>query len=519
MGRFDGRRLSWLRLGLVVVFISALVFTGLSGWRWFQDAQAAASGDAWFASYADVTVTPQLEFEEPTTAAGREVILSFVVASPTKPCEPSWGRDYSLNDASSDLDLDRRVARLRQNQGDVIVSFGGALNSELATTCTDGQKLLGAYDEVVDRYDLRTIDLDLEGPGLVDPTANIRRAKAIKQLQTERAEDDKDLRVWLTLPASPQGLSDDGKQAVTAMLDAGVKLSGVNVMTMDFGSSRAKGQSMIDASIAALNATHGQLQSLYSKAGKPLGPNTLWKRMGATPMIGQNDVAGEVFSIAAADRLNEFARDKGLGRLSMWSLNRDRTCGANYPDVRVVSNSCSGVDQGDLTFAQLLRKGLTGKPDSGPVTPDVPEPTAPVATSDNPATSPYPIWTEDDTYVEGTRVVWHRNAYVAKWWTLGDVPDDPTVDISSSPWQLIGPVLPGEKPIPTPTLPAGTYPNWRTEQVYTKGERVLFDGVAFSAKWWTQGNSPAARSTQSDPSPWERLTDVELRKAVDAAKK
>ena len=517
MGQFQGRRLSWLRLGILIIGGSALVFTGLSGWRVFQDSQAATGDRAWFAAYVDVATTPRLAFEEPTSPAARDVVLSFVVASPDKPCKPSWGKDYALDAAADDLDLDRRIARLRQHDGDVVVSFGGALNDELATVCTDDDQLLEAYGAVVDRYNLRTIDLDLEGAGLTDDAANLRRAAVIAKLQDARAAKDKDLRVWLTLPVTPQGLSAEAKKAVSGMLDAGVDLSGVNVMTMDFGTSRRDGQSMADASIAALNATHRQLDGLYTAAGKPIGPATLWKRMGATPMIGQNDVHDEVFPLGAARELNEFAHEKGLGRLSMWSLNRDRTCGANYPDVRVVSNSCSGVDQGDLTYAQVLRKGLTDRPDTASVTPTRTETAAAGPVTDDPKTSPYAIWEEDSAYVDGTRVVWHHNVYLSKWWTTGDVPDDPTVDEFSSPWQLVGPVLPGEKPIPVPKVPAGTYPQWDTKKAYTKGQRVLLDGVAFSAKWYNQGTSPTARSTQSDPSPWERLTDAELRRVAAGA--
>ncbi|OFE17887.1 hypothetical protein BA895_13950 [Humibacillus sp. DSM 29435] len=513
MAQFDERRFSWLRLAVSVTAVVGLVFTILSGWRWFADSQEADKNNGWFAAYADVTTTPQLHFENPTSTAARDVVLSFVVASPGKPCVPSWGKDYTLDAAAEDLDLDRRIARLRQNGGEVVVSFGGALNDELATVCQDGDQLLAAYNTVVDRYDLRTIDLDLEGAGLDDTGAAGRRASAIAKLQAARAAKHQDLRVWLTLPVTPQGLSSTGIQTVSSMLAAGVEVSGVNVMTMDFGNSRG-GRSMAGAAIASLNATHGQLGKVYAAAGRPLGPATLWSRMGATPMIGQNDISDEVFRLDAAGGLNQFAHDKGLGRLSMWSLNRDRTCGENYPDIDVVSNSCSGIDQGSSTYAQTLREGLTGRPDAAAVTPSEAEPMPARPTPDDPKSSPYPIWEAGLAYVQGTRIVWHHNVYVSKWWTTGNLPDDPTVDEFSSPWQLMGPVLPGEKPIPVPVLPKGTYPEWEAGTVYTMGQRVLFEGVAFSAKWWTQGVSPVARSTQSNPSPWERLTDAETRRVV-----
>ena len=522
MGRFDGRRLSWLRVGVLLGVVTALVFFGTSGWRHVQDSRAASDGDAWFAGYVDATVTPLHKFEQPESASTRDVVLSFIVADPADLCSPSWGAAYSLDSAAQDLDLDRRIARLRQQEGSVVVSFGGAINSELASVCTDPEGLLSAYRDVVERYDLRTIDLDIEADALTNVEGTTRRAVAIKALQDEREKAGKDLRVWLTLPVAPSGLTTDSKQIVSTMLEQKVELSGVNVMTMDYGESREQGQSMLEASTDALSATHKQLGQIYARAGKDVGPATLWRRMGATPMIGQNDVTGEVFTLADARKLSAFAQEKGLGRMSMWSLNRDRTCGENYPDVKIVSNSCSGVEQGAESFAKLLRGAMTGRPDMTEVAPVAPgtaggREDADAPLTDDPATSPYPIWDEEGTYVEGTRVVWHRNAYVAKWWTQGDVPDDPVVDEASSPWTLIGPVLPGEKPVVLPTLPAGAYPEWEQDATYRKGERVMLNGTPFTAKWYTTGTRPDARATQDDPSPWRQLTDAELRLAAEAA--
>jgi hypothetical protein len=69
-------------------------------------------------------------------------------------------------------------------------------------------------------------------------------------------------------------------------------------------------------------------------------------------------VPDEVFGLDAAKGLNEFAHSHGIGRVSMWSLNRDITCGPNYVDVRRVSAACSGVSQGDRRFADVLAAGM-----------------------------------------------------------------------------------------------------------------------------------------------------------------
>jgi chitinase len=100
--------------------------------------------------------------------------------------------------------------------------------------------------------------------------------------------------------------------------------------------------------------------------------------------------------------------------------------------------------------------------------------------------------------------------YQAKWWTEGDVPDSPVLQEWQIPWELIGPVLPGEKPIPQLTLPEGTYPDWSGTDDYNTGQRVLFNGVPYQAKWWTEGDSPAAASSDANGSPWVPLTQAQI---------
>ena len=109
---------------------------------------------SWFAPYVDVTATPQYAFEDVPASAPTSAVLGFVVSAPDAPCDPSWGAAYSMSAAADSLDLDRRVARLRQLGGEVTVSFGGAANSELSIGCTDPAQLTAAYQSVVDRYSI-----------------------------------------------------------------------------------------------------------------------------------------------------------------------------------------------------------------------------------------------------------------------------------------------------------------------------------------------------------------------------
>lgn len=507
--RFPGRRLSIARLGIFSLLVVALVGAGLVGWGRFQDTRAAAATPSVFSGYVDVTATPTYAFENPVTPEGRSVVLSFVVADPKNPCQPSWGGAYSLSGAADSLDLDRRIARLVQNGGRVAVSFGGLTNNELATVCTDPAQLKAAYQSVVQRYSLSTIDLDVEGTALADTASLQRRAAAIASLQQDQKAAGKDLSVWLTLPVAPSGLTAEGQAAVQTTLAAGVDLAGVNIMTMDYGASRQSGESMLQASKDAAEATHTQLDEVFRKAGANYGSETLWRKIGLTPMIGQNDVQGEILTLDDAAGLNAYARSKGVGRVSMWSLNRDATCSTNYPDLTRVSDACSGVAQGSAHYATLLGQEVA----AGPVASAAPVATAtgaPSAVVDDPATSPYPIWSPDFAYVAEDRIVWKHNVYQAKFWTRGDVPNDPIAQGAATPWKLIGPVLPGDRPVPEVTAPAGTYPQWAATRIYNKGDRVMFEGHILEAKWWTQSSSPEAALQGSADSPWLKLKNADV---------
>ncbi|WP_188755642.1 chitinase [Microbacterium album] len=509
--RFPGRRLSIFRLTVLVAIVAALVVGGLTGFRWWQDEREAERSTPWFASYVDVTATPAHPFESVADDEPRHAVLSFVVAAGEGACEASWGTHYSLDEARQGLDLERRIARLRQAGGDVIVSFGGLLNDELALACDSVDALADEYRRVIDRYELATIDLDIEGAALADERSRTRRAEAIAQIQQEQRDaGESPVSVWLTLPVGSSGMPPDAVATVQSFLDAGANIAGVNVMTMNFtGAEAATG--LAEVIEGSLRATHRQLVALYTDHGLSVGDRTAWRMVGATPMIGQNDVVAETFTLDDARALNAFAADVGLGRMSMWSANRDRTCAAAYVDLHVVSDSCSGVDQGDLRFATVLAAGFRGSPDhaaADAATP--PPPVRPGEITDDPATSPYPIWDEEATYPAETRVVWRRNVYAAKWWTSGDQPDDPTVAATDHPWRLIGPVLPGETPVPQLSLPADFYPAWTRGDVYVAGDRVMLDGIAYEARWWTQGDNPAAVQLDPGGAPWVPLTQDEI---------
>ena len=168
-------RLSWVRVAAIVAIVG-LVAAGFA----FAGKRLTADDElldrSWSVPYVDVTLTPTYQFQNPQSNPARDIALAFVVADPDEPCDPSWGGAYSLDDAARDLELDRRITQLRAAGGDIMVSFGGQANSELAFVCTDDADLASAYRSVVERYDLHAIDLDIENADIADTPSIERRA-------------------------------------------------------------------------------------------------------------------------------------------------------------------------------------------------------------------------------------------------------------------------------------------------------------------------------------------------------
>jgi chitinase len=430
------------------------------------------------------------------------VYLGFVVGSSSRPCTPTWGDYYTLAEAEQELDLDARAAQLRRQGGSAMISFGGADNSELALGCTDRRRLAAAYLAPVKRYRADVIDLDLEGEALSDRAAGVRRAKAIAAVQRRRAAADRPLRVWVTLPVAARGLTAEGVAAVRTLLAGGVKLAGVNVMAMDFGPGEGAEDDMVGTVEQALNAARGQVQSLWQGAGLKSGAAASWGRLGVTVMIGVNDVPGQRFTVADARELSDFVNQRGIPRVSIWSLNRDSQCGGAFSRTGVLSNTCSGVRQKSLQFTHIfsrLRGTETARAQAGAtVTP----PRATTVSDDDPATSPYPIWRPSAAYVAGYKVVWQGQIYQASWWNQGTPPGTAASEPPSGPWQQIGPVPPDSRAPRLVRLASGEQPKWSPSAVYHQGDRVSFAGLPYEARWYTQGEQPLDQLPADPSAPW-----------------
>ncbi|MFD8075596.1 cellulose binding domain-containing protein [Streptomyces sp. NPDC059718] len=286
------------------------------------------------APYVDMGAWPTPSLTTLSSASGlKSFTMAFITASS---CKAMWFNAYDPRDAWNKDQIDA----IRAAGGDVKISFGGASGIELAQACGSVDALYAEYNAVVSAYGLTYADFDIEGAATADPASVARRSQALARLQQAHPG----LRISLTLPVLPEGLTADGLGVVRSARDAGVNLDVVNIMAMDYYRSADYG----DAAIQAANSTFTQLKSLYP--GK--SDAQLWAMVGVTPMLGQND-DGRIYDQADARQLVSFAQGKHLGLLAFWETTRDRNActGALY--------MCTNIPQSPYEFSRIFA-GYTG---------------------------------------------------------------------------------------------------------------------------------------------------------------
>ena len=286
------------------------------------------------AAYVDVTLR-----DVPEPPPGLTLLLSFVTAGPHG-CTPTWGGRLPLDDPGV-LALVRRWSAAGH---ELRVSLGGERGTDLAQRCADEKHLAAAYRQVVATLAPAVLDFDVEGAALADAASVRRRSAALRLVQADAAAAGRPVRVMFTLPAHTAGLP---PAALALLADAhatGVAVDAVNAMTMNYGQVPADPAATALRVAAAVHDALARLEPDADSAG-------LWRRVWVTPMIGRNDVAPEVFTVADAGRLAALARDRGLGGVAFWSLARDRPCPSSTSDA---SSTCSGVDAAPGAFTAAL---------------------------------------------------------------------------------------------------------------------------------------------------------------------
>lgn len=341
------------------------------------------------APYADISLYPPFDLVATAKATGNRFFTLAFVLNGGGSCTAAWSNSSSIDSGFMVSDINN----LRVMGGDVAISVGGANGTEPAASCATLGDLQAQYQKIVSNYGLTHLDFDVEGGALTDTATIDRRNKAIKGLE----DANPGLSVSYTLPVLPTALTQAGIDLLDNAVANGTRVDHVNMMAMDYGSPNSD---MGGAAVSAGNALHSQLANIFT--GK--SDAELWAMEGITPMIGQNDSPGEVFSMADAQQVLSFATQHQLGELSFWSAGRDNGGCAN---AGYASPSCSGLVQNPWDFTKAFEAYTPG-----------------ALTTPPPATGcgQYNSWSSAVAYQGGANVSFNGHEWTAKWWTQGDTP-------------------------------------------------------------------------------------------------
>src|SRR2546423_1106447 len=459
------------RTTVVAASSVAMLMGGLAAFIYTANSASAATTYG-VAPYVDMSANSSGMLDSAITQTGlKSYTAAFVIGSG---CTPIWGDSLDINSSTTNA----KIAKAESEGAKTIISFGGAGGAELAQSCTDTTSLAAAYQSVINKYHVDHLDFDVEGAAIADTASINRRFQAINRL----AAANSGLSVSVTIPVLQSGPDGNGTAFLQAAKANGTRIDVVNIMTMDYGGA------VSDMGAAAISAARGTLS-----AARGVWSTFSYANLGITPMIGQNDQSGEVFTLNNARDLLSFANANGVGRLAFWSVGRDQPCPGGAGGG--ASPNCSSIAQNSLDFTNIFNGAAGGPPPPPPPSP-TPTPTGSCSA---------PPWNAATAYNGGAVVSFNGHQYSAKWWTQGEEPDTHSGqwDVWADQGACSGGGTPGPGPSPstspTPT-PSGTghYAAWQAGHAYAVGDLVSYAGHDYrclqahtSQVGWEPPNVPA----------------------------
>jgi hypothetical protein len=252
--------------------------------------------------------------------------LAFVLSNGS--CNPQWDGARSLTGGVDQS----TIASIRAGGGDVIPSFGGASGNKLERSCGSAAALAGAYQQVINAYGLRAIDIDIETDAYSDPAAQQRTVDALKIVRSANAG----LHIYVTFPSGQTG---PDASLINRAAAGGLTVDAWGIMPFDFG---AAGQNMGALTVQAAEGLKNRLVSAYGYSA-----DTAYRHSGISSMNGITD-AQETVTTANFQTILSYAQQHHLARLTFWSVNRDRQCAG------ALSDSCSGVGQASWDYTRIF---------------------------------------------------------------------------------------------------------------------------------------------------------------------
>jgi hypothetical protein len=252
--------------------------------------------------------------------------MAFVLSNGT--CNPQWdGQRPLLGGVDQGT-----VNTVRGAGGDIIPSFGGANGNKLEQSCASAGALAGAYQQVINAYRLRAIDIDIEGDAYNNGTVQQRTVDALKTIRA----NNPGVSIIVTFPSNQSG---PDSSLINRAASSGLTVDAWTIMPFDFGGA---GQDMGALTMRATDGLKNLVRNAYGYSD-----DVAYRHSGISSMNGNTDV-GEVVTQNNFRTILSYAQQHHLARLTFWSTNRDRPCTGGPAD------SCSGISQSDWEFTRIL---------------------------------------------------------------------------------------------------------------------------------------------------------------------
>jgi len=247
-------------------------------------------------------------------------------------CNPLWDGGRALTGGVDQSTINT----IRANGGDVMISFGGASGPWLEHYCTSASALAAAYQKVISAYNLKAIDIDIEGTPYDNATDQQKTVDALKTIKA----NNPGIVEYITLGSGTGG---PDNSLINRAASAGLVVDGWGIMTFDWGNSTGnQGQLTTQAADGLKNL----LKSAYGWSD-----DTAYRHVGISSMNGITDENAHV-TVADFNTILAYAQLHHIARFSYWSQNRDRPCPGAYPN----DDTCSGVSQAAWDFTRVVAK-------------------------------------------------------------------------------------------------------------------------------------------------------------------
>ncbi|MEH1012912.1 cellulose binding domain-containing protein [Micromonospora sp. CPCC 206060] len=246
-------------------------------------------------------------------------------------CTPAWDGSGSLTGGAHAA----TISAIRAAGGDVIPSIGGWSGNKLGPNCSSASALAGAYQQVINTFNLKAIDIDIENTDeFENAVVQDRILGALKIVK----QNNPGIRTIITFGTSTTGPNYWGTRLINQAAALGANIDTFTIMPFDFNGHTDMYQNTV-------NAAEGLKAALKTAFG--WSDVTAYARMGISGMNGLSDQQ-ELTTPATWTRIRDWAEARSLGRFTFWSVNRDRPC----PGGGVVSN-CSGIAQNTWEFTGI----------------------------------------------------------------------------------------------------------------------------------------------------------------------